>query len=158
MEETMQGFSRKEVALKLGITPRTVWHYTQMQIVSPEVANPKGKGTTRLYSWKNIMEIAVARELARCGISLENVRQIMRAPRLRSGRTSFDPWDPKDESPMDQRFYLIVYNPSGENPRLITTGGDPDSGVKIGGKKAWGDDVFSSAIVVDITAVRQKLS
>lgn len=73
----MESYSRKQVARILGITDRTVWFYTEQGIVTPEVSNPKGKGTTRLYSWRNVLEISIARKLAGHGLRLERIRSVL---------------------------------------------------------------------------------
>ena len=52
-------FIKKEVAKVLDITPRTIHFYTDEGLVIPEKANPAGRGTTRKYSRRNLVEFAL---------------------------------------------------------------------------------------------------
>jgi len=153
-------FSRKQVGKLLGISDRTIWFYTEEGIVTPEIANPKGKGTTRLYSPKNVMEIAVARKLAEHGLKLELVRDVLRAPRLLRSRDAFDPWNPTQGiETAGGRYFLIISDPGSEKPGLVVTytrGGRP---LQLTGKPwgASGTETFEVCIVVDLTAIRERV-
>jgi DNA-binding transcriptional MerR regulator len=152
-----KSFSRKEVAEKLGIRDRTVWFYTEQGLVIPEIANPTGKGTTRLYSAKNIMEIAVCRKLAEQGLKLELVREIMRAGRLRRSKDSFDPWDPAQDTPVgDGHFFIGIYNPASEHPTMISW--SDSSGEAVATRSFDMKRVeFEVCIILDLTAIREKI-
>lgn len=155
-----KGFSRKQVGERLGTTARTVWFYTEAGIVTPEISNPTGKGTTRLYSAKNVMELAVARKLAECGLKLELIRDVLRTPRLIRSKDQFDPWNPlQDIEAEGDRYFLVLYDPGSEKATVVepyTRAGKP---LAITGK-SWGTsgtENFEVCIVVDLTAIRQKV-
>jgi DNA-binding transcriptional MerR regulator len=156
----MKGLSRKQVAQKLGLTDRTVWFYTEQGLVKPEIHNPKGKGTTRLYSAKNVMELAVIRKLGDHGLKLELIREIMRAPigKLLASRDGFDPWNPaQDIDSGGRRFFLFVYDAASEHPAVIQTGLEPGQELKLIDKWSTRCRDFEVCIVLDLTAVRDKV-
>lgn len=154
----MDGLSRKQVAEKLGISGRTVWFYTEQGIVTPAIHNPKGKGTTRLYSTKNVLELAVARKLADQGLKLELIRDIMRSGRLRASNDGFDPWDPgKEIDPEGRRFFLLIYDPASENPVLVSTGCQAGQALKVTSQYGARPASFEVCVIVDLTAIREKI-
>lgn len=70
-------WTKTEAAKALGITARTIHFYTDAGLLTPDVANPKGKGTTRRYSAHNLFEFAVIRELAALGLPLSRIKNAM---------------------------------------------------------------------------------
>ena len=149
-----KGYSRKEVADKLGITGRTVWFYTEKELVAPDVANPKGKGATRLYSAKNIVEVAVCRKLGEHGLRLELIRDILRTGRSARPKDGFDPWDPVKASATERRrFFLLIYDPAGEHPAVIPTGLQPGQELYV--TDQWGTrrNRFEVCIALDLSAI-----
>jgi DNA-binding transcriptional MerR regulator len=72
------GYINKEVASLIGMKPSSVAYYTNKGFVTPEVANPKGRGTTRKYSKKNLAEFLLIRKLSEFGFSLEKIRMILK--------------------------------------------------------------------------------
>lgn len=69
-------FIKKEVAGILDLTPRTVHFYTDEGLVVP-VENPTGRGKTRRYSFANVVQLAIVRELAANGFDLKTIYQIL---------------------------------------------------------------------------------
>jgi DNA-binding transcriptional MerR regulator len=63
----------KEVVALIGITPRQLQWWDERGVVRPE-----RKGHRRLYSTRNVTELAVICELRRKGFSLQGVRKVMR--------------------------------------------------------------------------------
>jgi len=157
----MQSYSRKEVAKILKITDRTVWFYTEQGCVKPEIDNPKGKGTTRLYSAKNIMEIAVARKLAEHGLKLEVIRQIMNMPRILAARDNFDPWNPTAQKAEAEgrRYFLDIFDPTTDKGRLFVYGSNPDEPTdQVSETRAGRKEIpFEVRIVIDLTRIREKI-
>ena len=59
----LKSYTNKEVAEILNMKPGTVSYYTNKGFVKAEVENPKGRGTTRRYSNKNLVEFLLILEL-----------------------------------------------------------------------------------------------
>jgi DNA-binding transcriptional MerR regulator len=154
-------YTRKEVAAKAGISDRTVWFYTEKGLVVPEIDHSHGRGTTRKYSARNILEILVIRELGKHGLNLETIKQIMTAGRI--GPAGFDPWDPESPVESDLKYYLLMFDPNTDHGRLIVTLGEPDGSLKINMKGSDGLPLslpqrdYSCLVVVDLTNLRKKL-
>ena len=73
-EMEKETYIKKEVADILDMTPRTVHYYTDQGLVIP-VKNPRGRGKTRRYSFENVVQLAVVRELAAIGFDLKTIQQ-----------------------------------------------------------------------------------
>jgi len=72
-----KGYIRKEVAEYLSIKPSTIEVYVKRGLLIPGVHNPKGKGTRRRFSKRNILEILIVQRLVKKGFSLEQVKDIL---------------------------------------------------------------------------------
>lgn len=151
----IRSYSRKEVGKILGITDRTVWFYTEQKIVTPEVHNPRGKGTTRLYSPKNIMKIAVARKLADHGLRLELVGEILKSWRLLRSDDNFNPWDPSQNIESGgSRYFLLIYDPASKRSKVVSLKLEPGQDLKITDHY----DGFEVCMALDLTTIWKKLS
>lgn len=164
MNRLDRGWSKTEAANALGITPRTVHFYTDAGIVIPEKANPKGKGTTRKYSAKNLFEILISRELAQLGISLARIKEAIRFLD-RTGETSRvygdihqDPSLPGSWRLHDQegtRCYLIAFDIQtdlGHFALMFKKDNDPvDVDMRDIHRR------YSTAIVLDVTGLLDKV-
>jgi len=106
------GFTNKQAAEALEMKPATVSYYTNHGYVTPDIANPKGRGTTRRYSIKNLTEILLTRTLVDCGISLNSVKSLL--AHLKNDRVvsalGFDPLDCGEPKTMDKEIYLTIYD------------------------------------------------
>ncbi len=71
------GYIRKEASEITEIPARTIQYYTDRKFVTPDVAAPTGRGTTRRYSLKNLVELSFVKELSEHGYSLEKIEGIM---------------------------------------------------------------------------------
>jgi DNA-binding transcriptional MerR regulator len=71
------GYIRKEAAEITQIPARTIQYYTDRRFVTPDVAAPTGRGTTRRYSLKNLVELSFVKELSEHGYTLEKIKGIM---------------------------------------------------------------------------------
>jgi DNA-binding transcriptional MerR regulator len=71
------GYIRKEAFEITQIPARTIQYYTDRKFVTPEVAAPTGRGTTRRYSLKNLVELSFVKELSEHGYTLEKIEGIM---------------------------------------------------------------------------------
>ncbi|MFC1788862.1 MerR family transcriptional regulator [Thermodesulfobacteriota bacterium] len=70
-------FTNKQIAEALGMKPSTVAYYTNKGFVEPEIENPEGRGTTRRYSRRNLVEFLLILELQRHGMTLPKIREIL---------------------------------------------------------------------------------
>lgn len=72
-EDTMLGY-RGSVASKVaGITYRQLDYWARKQIVAPSITPSHGSGSRRLYSFKDVMILAVSKKLLDAGVNLQNV-------------------------------------------------------------------------------------
>jgi len=68
------GFSGKAAADVVGITYRQLDYWARTDLVRPSLADAKGSGSRRRYSYRNLLELKVIKTLLDAGIKLESVR------------------------------------------------------------------------------------
>ena len=56
---------------------QTVGFYANKGLIVPSVSNPKGRGTTRLYSKTNLLEFLLLKELGKHGLMHERIENII---------------------------------------------------------------------------------
>lgn len=72
-EEIRRGY-RGSVASKVaGITYRQLDYWARKQIVEPSITPSHGSGSRRLYSFKDVVILAVSKRLLDAGVNLQNV-------------------------------------------------------------------------------------
>jgi DNA-binding transcriptional MerR regulator len=71
------GYTNKQVAEITEIKPSSIAFYTNQGFVKPDIADPKGRGTTRRYSEENIFEFLLIKELGKYGIKLSTINFIL---------------------------------------------------------------------------------
>ena len=72
-EDTRRGY-RGTVASKVaGITYRQLDYWARKQIVEPSITPSHGSGSRRLYSFKDVVILAVSKKLLDAGVNLQNV-------------------------------------------------------------------------------------
>lgn len=72
-EEIKRGY-RGTVASKVaGITYRQLDYWARKQIVEPSITPSHGSGSRRLYSFKDVVILAVSKKLLDAGVNLQNV-------------------------------------------------------------------------------------
>jgi len=74
---TPEGFIKKEAAKRLNINPSKIQYYTDQGIIIPEISAPKGRGTRRIYSKRNLLEILIAERLVQNGMAIRHLISIM---------------------------------------------------------------------------------
>jgi len=139
-------WTKSEAASALGITPRTVGFWTDEGFLNPEIANPKGRGTTRRYSARNLVEMLVIKELGSFGFKLDFIRRIMNMLD-RQGIIAFLFNDNQD----GLRGYILIHDPQDENcfATLMYKKGDDLVDVPM----HEGERRFSLAVVLDVTSL-----
>ena len=165
-------WTKKEAAEAIGITPRTIHYYTDEGLITPEIANPKGKGTTRKYSAKNLLEILVIRELVKLGLNLSRIKQAMNAVKSGSmgllGHSEF--WNPKAKEDLSIRQPGMFLNPAEVGVYLIGYDVHTDHGwfaAFVTKRKTDPIDLWmtnpdhhlrcTTAVVIDVTSARDKV-
>ena len=70
------GFSGHRAAEVVGITYRQLDYWARTDLVRPSLADAKGSGSRRRYSYQDLLELKVIKGLLDAGIKLENVREV----------------------------------------------------------------------------------
>ncbi len=69
-----QGFSGTKTAQVVGITYRQLDYWARTDLVRPALADASGSGSRRLYSYRDLLELRMIKNLLDSGIKLESVR------------------------------------------------------------------------------------
>ena len=67
-------FSGKRAADIVGITYRQLDYWARTDLIRPSLADARGSGSRRLYSYRDLLELKVVKSLLDAGIKLESVR------------------------------------------------------------------------------------
>src|SRR6478752_1109555 len=71
-----QGFSGRRTAEIVGISYRQLDYWARTDLVTPSLAEARGSGSRRLYSYRDLLELKVIKTLLDAGLKLESVRQV----------------------------------------------------------------------------------
>jgi len=75
MPDTMdEGFRGPQVCKIVGITYRQLDYWARTDLLRPSLAEAKGSGTQRRYSYRDLLELKVIKRLLDAGLSLQSVR------------------------------------------------------------------------------------
>ncbi len=69
-----EGFSGKRAAEIVGITYRQLDYWARTDLIRPSLADARGSGSRRCYSYRDLLELKVIKTLLDAGIKLESVR------------------------------------------------------------------------------------
>ena len=75
-DRTAEGFSGQKTAEIVGITYRQLDYWARTDLVRPSLADAKGSGSRRKYSYQDLLELQTIKRLLDAGIKLENVRGV----------------------------------------------------------------------------------
>ncbi len=70
------GFSGRRTAEIVGISYRQLDYWARTDLVRPSLAEARGSGSRRLYSYRDLLELKVIKTLLDAGLKLESVRQV----------------------------------------------------------------------------------
>jgi DNA-binding transcriptional MerR regulator len=70
------GFSGTKTASIVGITYRQLDYWTRTGLIRPSLTDAAGSGTRRQYSYRDLLELRVIKNLLDAGIKLEAVREV----------------------------------------------------------------------------------
>src|SRR5438128_11543953 len=79
------GWSGTRTAEVVGITYRQLDYWARTDLVRPAVTDAKGSGSRRLYSYRNLLELRIIKQLLDAGIKLEVVRDVFTNLRAQVG-------------------------------------------------------------------------
>ena len=69
-------FSGKKATEIVGISYRQLDYWTRTELISPSIQKGKGSGSRRRYSYKDLLELRVIKNLIDGGIKVEKIRKI----------------------------------------------------------------------------------
>ena len=70
------GYSGKSTAEIVGITYRQLDYWARTDLIRPSLTDASGSGSRRKYSYRNLLELKVVKNLLDAGIRLEQVREV----------------------------------------------------------------------------------
>lgn len=70
------GYSGRKAAEVVGISYRQLDYWARTDLVRPSLADARGSGSRRLYSYRDLLELKVIKTLLDAGLKLESVRQV----------------------------------------------------------------------------------
>ena len=88
MQESMtitDGFSGPQVCALVGITYRQLDYWARTGLLVPTIAVAKGSGSKRRYSYHDVLELKVIKNLLDAGVSLQRARQAVDCLRANLG-------------------------------------------------------------------------
>lgn len=71
-----QGFSGKRTAEIVGITYRQLDYWARTDLIRPSIADATGSGSRRRYSYRDLLQLRIVKQLLDAGIKLETVRRV----------------------------------------------------------------------------------
>ncbi|MGH9299096.1 MAG: MerR family transcriptional regulator, partial [Acidimicrobiales bacterium] len=74
-EASREGFRGPQVCKIVGITYRQLDHWDRTGLLSPSLASAKGSGTQRLYSYRDVVELRIIKQLLDAGVTLQRARK-----------------------------------------------------------------------------------
>jgi len=69
-----EGFRGPQVCKIVGITYRQLDYWARTDLIRPSIADAKGSGTQRRYSYRDLVELKVIKNLLDAGVSLQLAR------------------------------------------------------------------------------------
>ena len=80
-----QGFRGPQVCKIVGITYRQLDYWARTDLVRPSVCDANGSGTQRRYSYRDLVELKVVKQMLDAGISLQSARTAIEYLRTQLG-------------------------------------------------------------------------
>jgi DNA-binding transcriptional MerR regulator len=88
MATAIHSFSTGDAVRITGVSFRNIDYWARTKFIVPSIAEAKGTGTDRRYSFSDLLALRVARELREAGISTQSLRRIVEFLRTRKGLTN----------------------------------------------------------------------
>jgi DNA-binding transcriptional MerR regulator len=74
----METFDSKTVSRIVGVSLRQIQYWDEQGFIRPSVKTAGGRGTKRLYSFSDLVQLKVVKDLAGHGLSLQKIRRCLR--------------------------------------------------------------------------------
>ncbi len=71
----VEGFRGPQVCKIVGITYRQLDYWARTDLIRPSIADARGSGTQRRYSYRDLVELKVIKGLLDAGVSLQSARR-----------------------------------------------------------------------------------
>ncbi len=71
---SMEGYRGPQVCSIVGITYRQLDYWARTDLIRPSLADAKGSGSQRRYSYRDLVELKVIKSLLDAGVSLKQAR------------------------------------------------------------------------------------
>lgn len=75
-DSALTGYSGKQTAELVGITYRQLDYWARTDLIRPSLVDAAGSGSRRAYSYRDLLELKVIKNLIDAGIKLESVRDV----------------------------------------------------------------------------------
>ncbi len=76
-EVPVSGFRGPQVCKIVGITYRQLDYWARTDLIRPSIADARGSGTQRRYSYRDLLELKVIKSLLDAGVSLQSARRAL---------------------------------------------------------------------------------
>ncbi|HXQ43403.1 MAG TPA: MerR family transcriptional regulator [Acidimicrobiales bacterium] len=80
-DQSPDGFRGPQVCALVGITYRQLDYWARTGLLRPSIADARGSGTQRRYSYHDVLELKVIKQLLDAGISLQRARRAVECMR-----------------------------------------------------------------------------
>ena len=74
-EPEVDGFGGPQVCTLVGISYRQLDYWARTGLLRPSLAEARGSGTKRRYSYRDVLEVKVIKQLLDAGVSLQSARR-----------------------------------------------------------------------------------
>ena len=74
-DSMQQGFRGPQVCAIVGITYRQLDYWARTGLLRPSLADAKGSGSQRVYSYSDVVELKVIKQLLDAGVNLQKARK-----------------------------------------------------------------------------------
>jgi DNA-binding transcriptional MerR regulator len=85
MATARDSFSTGAAVRITGVSFRNIDYWARTKFIVPSIADAKGTGTERRYSFSDLLALRIARELREAGISTQSLRRVVDFLRTRKG-------------------------------------------------------------------------
>jgi DNA-binding transcriptional MerR regulator len=76
-EAEMEAFNSKLASRIAGVSLRQIQYWDERGLIRPSVKLAGGRGTQRLYSFSDLLQLKVVKNLTECGLSLQKIRSCL---------------------------------------------------------------------------------
>lgn len=73
----MENFNSKMVSRIVGVSLRQIQYWDEQGFIRPSVKLAEGRGTKRLYSFSDLVQLKVVKDLTDYGLSLQRIRRCL---------------------------------------------------------------------------------